>query len=251
MGGAQAASGGPWPASSLVQFAPGELRYIGFAQRDLIAQRLQACGTFEPEVVNAALRLLQQQPPGTVLDVGANIGSFSLPVAAANPGHRLICYEAQRLVAYQLCGAAALNGLSNIHVSHAAVAQQGGGTMQIAMPDYGLEANIGAMSADARINALRGACTRGVAEAVRVVCLDDLPVTDLRLLKIDVEGMELPVLRGAEALLARNGYPPIIFECWNADWFEADRLALFAWFARHGYQLQGLGDNFVATQMAR
>lgn len=49
---------------------------------------------------------------------------------------------------------------------------------------------------------------------VKVKRLDDLipPDTDIRFIKIDVEGGELPVLKGAMALLKRCR-PAIIFEC--------------------------------------
>lgn len=239
-----------WPVSDLIQSKLAGLRFIGLPGKDLIAQRLRDDGSFEPELLALAATFLNAAGPGTVLDIGANIGSFALPVAAAFPHQNMVCFEAQRLVFYQLCGAVALNGLSNVDVRHAAVSDHAG-LLEFAAPNYEVETNIGAMSLDARINGIRGACTQGAVERVQMIRLDDQPITDLRLLKVDVEGMELAVLRGAEALLARNNYPPILCECWNADWFEADRLALFAWFSQHGYQLQGLGDNFVATQMAR
>jgi FkbM family methyltransferase len=239
-----------WPTSYLIQSKSAGLNFIGLPNKDLIAQRLRDDGSFEPELLALAATFLSAAGPGIVIDVGANIGSFALPVAAAFPQQDVICFEAQRLVSYQLCGAVALNGFSNVEVRHAAVSDHAG-VLEFAAPNYAVETNIGAMSLDSRINGIRGACTQGAVERVQMIRLDDLPISDLRLLKIDVEGMELAVLRGAEALLARNSYPPILCECWNAEWFEADRLALFAWFAQHGYQLQGLGDNFVATQIAR
>lgn len=248
--GSEAADGGPWPASDLIQSRSTGLSFIGLPDKDLIAQRLRDEGSFEPELLALAATFLDAAGAGTVIDVGANIGSFALPVAAAFPQQSIVCFEAQRLVSYQLSGAVALNGFSNVEVIRAAVSDHAG-VLEFAAPNYAVETNIGAMSLDARINGLRGACTQGAVERVQMIRLDDLPLTDLRLLKIDVEGMELAVLRGAEALLARNGYPPILCECWNAAWFETDRLALFTWFAQFGYQLQGLGDNFVATQMGR
>lgn len=239
-----------WPVSDLIRSRPGGLCFIGLPGKDLIAQRLRDEGAFEPELLALASTALQTAGPGTILDVGANIGSFALPVATAFPQQNVICYEAQRLVSYQLCGAVALNGLSNVEVRHAAVSDHVG-VLEFAAPDYEVETNIGAMSLDSRINVVRGACSRGANERVPVIRLDDLPLTDLRLLKVDVEGMELSVLRGAAALLQRNGHPPVLFECWNAEWFEVDRLALFTWFAEHGYGFHGIGDNYIATRLAR
>lgn len=238
---------GAWPPSIPIRYRAHGLVYLGYPDTDLIAQRLQEFGEFEAELVTQAMRLVTDSPPGSIIDVGANIGSFALPLAAAMPQHQLICFEAQRLVSYQLCGAAAMNGLSNVHVRHAAVGHLDRREVAIDVPDYGREANIGAMSIDARVNALRGSCTRAGVEAVRAVVLDELSLRDLLLVKIDVEGMELQVLQGAENLLKLNGYPPVLCECWSADWFAEDRQALLAWFSAKGYEVQALGDNLIAT----
>jgi FkbM family methyltransferase len=235
----------PWPRSQTIQATPAGPCYIGLPQQDLIAQRLARDGAFEPELVALALALLGERPPGVVVDVGANVGSFALPLADRLPRHRLHCFEAQRLVAYQLCGAVALNGLAQVHVHHLAVGAQAG-TVDITLPDYRVEGNLGALSLDARINRLRGACSVGAVEAVAMVRLDDLGLEDVRLLKIDVEGMELAVLEGAQALLGRCGWPPVVFESWSAPWYEGHHRALVAWLTGRGYEITSLGDNHVA-----
>jgi len=238
---------GAWPRSVPIRHRADGLVYLGFPNTDLIAQRLWEFGEFEAELVTQAIRLVPDGPPGSIIDVGANIGSFALPLAAAMPQHQFICFEAQRLVSYQLCGAAAMNGLSNVHVRQAAVGLVECREIAIDVPDYGREANIGAMSMDSRVNAMRGSCTRAGVESVQAVALDALSLRDLLLLKIDVEGMELQVLQGAENLLKLNDYPPVLCECWSADWFSEDRQALLAWFSAKGYEVQALGDNLIAT----
>lgn len=241
-----------WPCSQLIELRSVGTRttLLGLPASDLIAQAVQRDGGFEAGLAELAAAQLAGQAPGTVIDVGANIGTFAVPLALAAPQHRLMCFEAQRLVAYQLSGSVALNGLAQIHVHHLAVGDEVK-AVEITMPDYAAEPNVGAMSIDAEVNALRGATTQGEREWVQMITLDSLAVDDLRLLKIDVEGMELAVLRGAARLLARNGYPPILAECWQNDWFDAYRVKMEAWFAEAGYELRKLGDNYLAVHQSR
>ena len=48
-----------------------------------------------------------------------------------------------------------------------------------------------------------------------VKTLDSFVIGDIGLVKLDVEGHELAVLKGAIRTLQMNGFPPILFECWD------------------------------------
>lgn len=45
--------------------------------------------------------------------------------------------------------------------------------------------------------------------------IDEYALDNIGLIKIDVEGMEEKILRGALGTIIRNNYPPILFECWE------------------------------------
>lgn len=47
--------------------------------------------------------------------------------------------------------------------------------------------------------------------------LDDFYFNEIGLIKIDVEGFELLVLKGAVSTLERNNYPPIFIEIWGTE----------------------------------
>lgn len=47
--------------------------------------------------------------------------------------------------------------------------------------------------------------------------IDEYNLDDIGFIKIDVEGMEEKVLRGALGTIIRNDYPPILFELWTPD----------------------------------
>ena len=66
------------------------------------------------------------------------------------------------------------------------------------MPDYATETNIGAFSIDKEVRETEYECpTKGATETMVVFPLDDGQHKDVRLIKIDVEGHELEVIKGA------------------------------------------------------
>lgn len=132
-------------------------------------------------------------PGAVVLDVGANIGVHTVYFArAVGPGGRVIASEPQRLVYQTLCGNLALNSLTNVEAINVAVGAASG-VLTLPPLDYRSEHNFGGV----RLGNQEG------GEDVSVVTLDSLGLAAVFLIKIDVEGMELSVLRGAQTLLER------------------------------------------------
>lgn len=128
----------------------------------------------------------------TVLDVGANIGVNAIPFALrAGPQGKVVAFEPQRIVHQMLCANLALNGIANV-VAHWAAAGAVPGSINVPPVDYEAVDNFGGIS-------LGGA----QGEAVPVMTVDGLALKDCRLIKIDVEGMELEVLKGSADTIAR------------------------------------------------
>jgi hypothetical protein len=91
--------------------------------------------------------------------------------------------------------------------------------------------------------------TEGRKEPLVVFTLDSGAHKYIRLIKIDVEGHELEVLKGGIETLKANNYPPIIFEAWTwKPWFEPKRKKLFEYLEGHGYKIQQLGQNNLAIR---
>ncbi len=148
------------------------------------------------EYSEAELGLLKQLcgPGDVVVEVGANIGALSVPLArhiCQGGAGELICFEPQRaarnLLKANLRRNAGLDGWC-VHEEALGSAQ---GMTKITEPRYTAPGNFGAVEV-------------GIGPGLaKVTTLDSYNLPRLRLLKVDVEGCEADVLRGARETIAR------------------------------------------------
>jgi FkbM family methyltransferase len=185
-----------------------------------IGRSLDLYGEFSEGEIALFAQLVK--PGMTVLDVGANIGAHTVFFAtAAGDDGLVIAFEPQRAVYHMLCGNIALNGLGNVAAHHAALGRTLG---SIAVPplDYTRSNNFGGVSLG----------TAASGYPVPLVTIDSLALPQCDLIKVDVEGMEHDVLRGAAATIAR--FQPVLY-------VENDReeksAALIALLFELGYRL--------------
>ncbi len=235
-------------------------RYLVFAGQDMINRTLATTGAWEPWTVDLAQALLAAPEPqlGTIVDAGANLGAVAIALARRLPaGYTLHCFEMQRIVYYQLCGNIVINGFENIHAHNVALGAADE-TMDIPRPDYAADANIGAVSADRTVRALRRTVATdqdgAAVESGLFRRLDSFGLRDVRLIKIDVEGMERDVLTGGAETLALSGYPPLILEIWKpgtVDGLTARTGALLAHLAALGYRCDVMGSACIAQHTSR
>lgn len=162
---------------------------------------------YEPAVED----LVQKLRNGLFVDVGANMGRYS--VMAARNGNRVIAVEPSPQTAACLRATAARNGLQHLItvVEVAASDHDGMATFEVAT-DSSVSHLEGGRRDDPKIH------IKGKVQ-VKTFTLDTLLAGEKpSLIKIDVEGMDAKVLRGAKGLL-RAGVP-ITFEALNQDYYE-------------------------------
>ncbi len=164
----------------------------------------------EPEL-RAISIVASALPAGAVaLDAGANIGFVSIPLAGwlAKKNGVVHAFEPQRMLYYALCGAAALNDLSNLKVYNLALGKERK-SIKVPLQDYGAPKDFGMVS-------LQNQSEIGAHETVEAIRIDDLDLPRLDFLKVDVEGMEIDVLLGARKTIKRHR-PWCWIEYWMSD----------------------------------
>jgi FkbM family methyltransferase len=218
--------------------------------RDLISASLSQTGVYEWDVVQLCALLCGDYEDGVVLDVGANIGTVAVPIARHRPKYTVYAYEVQPQVFYQLCGAVALNDLANVVPENLALSARSESVL-LQMPDYKEAMNIGAFSLDPLVNQRSPEQVPRSEDRVMVKMRPmDLQFYKqvVRLIKLDVEGMELEVLEGGVDTIRQNNYPPILYECWrNYDWYAEKAAMTDKFMLDLGYEIWTSGRITVAV----
>ncbi len=187
------------PLVELVEGRHG--RFYVLAADQYVSRSLKTYGEWTEDEV--ALLCQALNPGDTAIDVGANLGSHTIPFAR-RVGHegRVLAFEPQPRVFELLRANVELNELRNVEL-HGAACGAAPGEVELPPVDYAREANFGGVNVRDLEAAGRGAGVSG--ERIPVVTLDEaVPAQRVRLLKIDVEGMEREVLAGASRLIARS-----------------------------------------------
>lgn len=165
-----------------------------------------------------------------VVDVGANAGLYSVLAArAVAPGGRVYAFEPSRDEFARLAWAISANGLDNVIAANVALADRRGAVGFVSGPSdhTGLH----------RLEAAGEAPTTSVwaERGDRAIPLAD--GENVALLKIDVEGAELSVLRGFDEWLAARRIECLVVEVTDQflQRFGASARELYAYLAAYGY----------------
>jgi FkbM family methyltransferase len=200
-------------------------------------------GRYERDLIDWAAEIC---PHTQFVDCGAHVGSWTLIMATHF--HEVHAFEPQRLIFQQLCGNIALNGLENVFTYNVGLDGVAG---QVRLHRPGVDR--GAATARPQLLANYPDIGPVTEEIVPVFPLDRYKglLVDVGLIKIDVEGLELRVVAGAQEMLQANGLPKMIIECWAHDWYQKDKQALVGFLLDTGYRvvpINGYADVILAEK---
>lgn len=163
---------------------------------DAISQHIMSGRDWEKHFETIVTELMPKD--SISIDCGANFGYNSVMMGKTLERGKLICFEPQTKIVQQLAINLKLNGISNYEIYCNCVGESSHKKMFLNPVDYNASwVNIGDTSV-------------GVGgEECESISIDDLSLDNVGFMKLDVQGYEMYVLRGALNTIAKCN--PIIF----------------------------------------
>ena len=192
-------------------------KFTVFDEDELVGLSLVTYGEYSEGEVSVFNKVLQ--PGDVAIDVGANIGALTIPMARLVGEHgKVHAFEASR-VNFELLQ-------RNVQQNNLVEATE---LYYLAASDHA-----GRIKVD-RQSALHAYCRPDINVGefeIACITIDDLGLKRCKLIKIDVDGHELEVLNGAVETIARCR--PVIY---IENEIAQKREAMVAWLIDHGYRL--------------
>lgn len=185
-------------------------------------------GAYEPHV--SAIIERYGAPGMTVLDVGANVGFHTMAMARlVGSDGRVFAFEPNSENCRLILKTLSANSMSNVELLPVALGERRGWTH--------FTSHVG--SNGGTIRSSDGHYVDGAGPVVAIWPLDELNLTRVGLIKLDVEGAEGLVVRGGEKTI-RQSRPVIITEL-SRDMLrrvsQIDPLDYLSWYASLGYRI--------------
>lgn len=171
------------------------------------------------------------KPGMTVIDIGANVGYYTVRLGdVVGPTGRLYAFEPNPELYPYLLENTKINGFSG----HVTVFNCGLGEKEV-----NLNLNFGTNHLGGGSIVKKQSATFDRSVEVSVKRLDDVlgEVEAVDLIKLDVEGFEPQVLRGAEAIISRSPDAAFLIEIYRRDWLQHGDIAELTIPLTHGRRM--------------
>ncbi len=190
---------------------------------------------WDKDILDLMQHFISSKSKGLVLDIGANIGALSIPLALNNQQITFLCFDPHPVIFKRLSGNIALNNLANVQPYRLALSSR---TQQVEFYAQTENKNMGLSS----LTPIEGLSTEKIL--VDSFSGDEFLNTnhpgEIVLIKIDVQGNEKDVLIGLEQSIHKYK-PVIVFEHedsilgkesvpvrkWISDFFEKNNYKLY------------------------
>jgi FkbM family methyltransferase len=192
-------------------------------------------GLFEKHLIEWCKQFCN--PEKNMLDIGAHTGTYSLSLCDCFKN--VYSFEPQRMTYYALCGSVVLSNKSNIHCFN----------IGLGSPEQCGTKNLNIISNDGGGSSIHE--THGInilkKEEIIINTLDNINISDIGFIKMDIEDNEYFAILGGLETLKRCSYPTILFE-YNEP-FEKNSL-LFDFLIDLGYKIvavRGTNNMYLAS----
>jgi FkbM family methyltransferase len=179
--------------------APFDLKFLG-PSADCITRHIFRLGAHEPDISRYIIEHIHLGPQDIAIDVGANIGWYTALLSRlSEPGAQIFAFEPDPETYRLLCGNLRANSIIGVTALNLALGETSG----TAVLHRYKASNNGRHTLSAGSDGGGGACQVNVETLDSFCSSRGLENSRIRFLKIDVEGFEYYVLRGATNLLRR------------------------------------------------
>ncbi len=199
-------------------FSPGSCYLLRDAAEEAYFARNG--GAPEARLIDWATQFISHDE--TFLDVGAHVGSWAQHFALKCK--QVHAFEPQRTTYERLLEGVQRAKLRNVTCHDVALGGQG-------------DVDLHVVSVDGGGSTLRHRQELGAVlgvERVRCAQIDDFEFENVGLIKIDAEGFEIDILRGAANTLEKHR-PTLLLEAWDHEWYARERAELIAHVVDLGY----------------
>ena len=177
-------------------------------------------GAPEAQLIDWAVQFIAHDE--TFVDIGAHVGTWAQHFALKCK--QVHAFEPQHTTYERLCAGAKLAKLNNVICHEAALGATGEVDLHI-VEKYGGWSTLRHRPELGSVLAI---------ERVRSAQLDDFDFDNVGVIKIDAEGYEIDILRGAVKTLEKHR-PTLLLEAWDHEWYARERAELIAHVVSLGY----------------